>query len=178
VLVLFPELVELPVVLPCPVLLAAAVEEAAGACAGSTFTNCAKTDTPASLTTELVATELVALPAAWLELEPAEAAVAPVAAIRASRSCAVVQVTLVPGLLTSGKAAQLVTFAVSVGVAGSFVEKKTYTRPELHGGKTENLPFTHCAKAPLTQASSPAEQDESGVSVANLALGNNIRPGV
>ena len=39
---------------------------------------------------------------------PVDAAVAPVAAMRASRSAAVVQVTLVPAELTSGRAAQLI----------------------------------------------------------------------
>ena len=53
------------------------------------------------------AAALLELAAALLEEPEAAPVVAPVAAIRASRSAAVVQVTLVPAELTRGSAAQL-----------------------------------------------------------------------
>jgi len=75
------------------------------------------------------------------------APVAPVAAMRASLSASVEQVTLVPALLTSGRATQVV--------------------PPAHGVKT-NLLFAHCANWPLMHASSPDVQAESALRVANL----------
>lgn len=77
--------------------------------------------------------------------------VAPVLAILSSASDFVVQVMLVPGLLTNGNAAQ-------VRPAAALQSVKT------------KAPFTHCAKEPLTQATSPAVHEEEGVSLANFAF--------
>lgn len=81
--------------------------------------------------------------------EPVNPPVAPVAAILASASAVVVHVMEVPALLTKGKAAQVVPPAQAV---------------------VTNAPFTHCAKAPPTQASSPEVQDEDAERVANWAF--------
>lgn len=66
---------------------------------------------------------------------------APVAAMRVSRSAAVVQVTLVPGELTRGSAAQLVERSRQCPRNGIF-HVNTHIRPPAHGCRT-NLPFTH-----------------------------------
>lgn len=73
--------------------------------------------------------------------------VAPVAAMRASRWSAVVQVTEVPGLSTSGRAAH------------------TSSVPQ---GLSANLPWSHLAKEPCTHALSPSLHGESGVRVVNF----------
>jgi len=73
----------------------------------------------------------------------------PVAAIRASTSADVSQAILVPGLFTSGSAAQTV--------------------PPAHGVST-NDPDTHCANDVPMQASSPTVHDELAVSVLNCAF--------
>lgn len=75
---------------------------------------------------------------------------APIAvAILASASAWVVQVMLVPGLLTNGSAAQV--------------------RVAAHGEST-NFPPTHCANAPSTHACAPSWQEDEGVRLANWVL--------
>jgi len=74
---------------------------------------------------------------------------APVAAIRAAASAGVVQVTEVPALFTRGKAKHCV--------------------PPAHWVMT-NLPLTHWAKPPLTQAGCEPEQGEFGVRAAKEAF--------
>ena len=71
-----------------------------------------------------------------MSTQPVSPPLAPVAWMRASASAEVVQVIEVPGELTRGRAAQ--------------------TRPPLQPVLT-NLPPTHWAKPPLTQAFSPAK---------------------
>lgn len=44
-----------------------------------------------------------------------------------------------------------------------------HVRPPAHGMVT-NLPFAHCAKAPLMQAFSPDVHDDAALRVANLAF--------
>lgn len=96
-------------------------------------------------------TRFVRIDKAYIQLLPVKPPWAPVRAIRATASASVVHVTLVPGLLTSGRAAHVRPAAV------------------LHGVST-NAPLTHWAKLPFTHATSPAEQEDVEESSANLAL--------
>ena len=108
-----------------------------------------KTLTAAALDVELAAAEEdAALPVAAL----LDASVAPVAAMRASRSAAVVQVMLVPAELTRGKAAQLHNERETL--SDTCERMGTYIKPPPHCWRT-NLPFTHCANLLSMHASSP-----------------------
>ena len=70
--------------------------------------------------------------------------VAPVAAMRASRSAAVVQVMLVPAELTSGRAAQLFKGSDAGPIRMQLPSLPAYINPPPHEVRT-NLPLTHCA---------------------------------
>ena len=97
-------------------------------------------------------------------------AYAPVAAIRASRSAAVVHAILVPGESTNGRAAQLQR--AHHGLAPRTEQLYVvfaYIKPVLQGNVT-NLPLAHCAKSVPTHAFVPEVQGELGVNVANWAL--------
>ena len=113
-----------------------------------------------------VKTELVEL------FAPPALVVALVAEIQASHSCGVVQVILVPELLTSGKGGAPGHARCECGSYTEAITENTYTRPVLHGGKTVNLPFAHCANAPLTQAPLPSEHVAFAERVSNLVLEN------
>ena len=93
--------------------------------------------------------------------------VAPVAAMRASRSTAVVQVMLVPAEFTNGSAAQLCNTTLDTGT--ELATRGTHMSPLPHDVRT-NWPLTHWANSSFTQASSPVVQDEFALSVLNWSL--------
>ena len=116
---------------------------------------------------EAAVEDTTAVPLATADEEDVEFdELAPVAAIRCSRSAWVVQARLVPSELTRGRAAQLWQDQFQ-----SFARRQwsTYIKPEPHDWSTY-LPSTHCAKESCTQASVPDSQDELAVRVANCAL--------